>query len=199
MDNLLSAIQNRRSFYALSDEKIVPIKQIEKIVSESLKNVPTAFNSQSNKVVLLFNKEHKKLWDITLSVLKKIVPEKNFTKTEDKINTSFKNGYGTILYFEDTTVTESLQKSYPSYKDNFPIWSGHANAMLQFAIWTLLCEAGLGVSLQHYNPIIDEAVKKEWNIPSHYKLVAQMPFGKPIMPPDKKTFEPMENRLKVYK
>ena len=71
--------------------------------------------------------------------------------------------------------------------------------MLQFSIWTLLCEAGLGVSLQHYNPIIDEEVKKAWNIPSHYKLIAQMPFGKPLKKADKKTFEPIENRLKIYK
>jgi predicted oxidoreductase (fatty acid repression mutant protein) len=35
----------------------------------------------------------------------------------------------------------------------------------------------VGASLQHYNPLIDAAVAREWNVPAYWKLRAQMPFG----------------------
>ena len=71
--------------------------------------------------------------------------------------------------------------------------------MLQFIIWTALEEAGLGASLQHYNPIIDEAVKKEWHIPANWKLISEMPFGKPTAKAGEKEFAPLETRVLVYK
>ena len=71
--------------------------------------------------------------------------------------------------------------------------------MLQFAVWTLLEEAGLGASLQHYNPLIDEAVKRVWQIPDSWQLLAQMPFGAPAGAPGEKAFEPLERRVKVYR
>jgi predicted oxidoreductase (fatty acid repression mutant protein) len=37
--------------------------------------------------------------------------------------------------------------------------------------------AGVGASLQHYNPLIDAGVAREWNVPASWKLRAQMPFG----------------------
>lgn len=71
--------------------------------------------------------------------------------------------------------------------------------MLQLVVWTALENEGLGASLQHYNPIIDEEVKKQWNIPESWKLIAQMPFGKPASEPKEKQFQPLEERVKVFK
>lgn len=71
--------------------------------------------------------------------------------------------------------------------------------MLQFAVWTLLELEGLGASLQHYNPLIDEAVKAEWNMPEGWRLIAQMPFGNPTAEPGEKDFQPIEERVKVFK
>lgn len=71
--------------------------------------------------------------------------------------------------------------------------------MLQYVIWTALELEGLGASLQHYNPLIDEEVKKEWQIPSNWKLIAQMPFGKPTAEAGAKEFQPLEDRVKVFK
>jgi uncharacterized protein len=97
------------------------------------------------------------------------------------------------------TVIEGLQAQFPSYKDAFPMFSNHSAGMLQFVIWTALADEGLGASLQHYNPVIDDAVKAEWNIPDRWKLLAQMPFGKPIAPAGEKEFQPLEQRVKIYK
>lgn len=70
--------------------------------------------------------------------------------------------------------------------------------MHQFAVWTMLEDAGLGASLQHYNPLIDEAVAREWQLPASWKLTAQMPFGSPECKPDEKTFLPLDGRLKMF-
>ena len=71
--------------------------------------------------------------------------------------------------------------------------------MLQFAFWTGLEVEGGGATLQHYNPVIDEAVKAAWDIPANWKLIAQMPFGKPVSAPAPKGFQPLEERIKLYK
>ncbi|WP_281241496.1 nitroreductase family protein [Sporomusa acidovorans] len=84
-------------------------------------------------------------------------------------------------------------------KNIFPVWSNQASGMLQFTIWTALELEGLGVSLQHYNPVIDDRVKREWDIPSNWKLIAQMPFGKPVAQPSPKECLPLEERVKFYK
>ena len=193
-----SAVADRRTFYNISKESVISDKAIKEIIESAVKNTPSAFNSQGARVVLLLEKHHDKLWDIAKEALRKIVSAEQFGGTEDKIN-SFKNGYGTVLFFEDTSVIESLQSQYALYKDNFPIWAQQSNGMHQFVIWTSLEIEGFGVSLQHYNEVIEEDVKKEWNIPSNWKLIAQMPFGKPTVNPDQKQFNPLEDRIKVFK
>ena len=196
--DFFSAVADRRTFYNISKEAVVSDDKIKEIIQKAVKYTPSSFNSQSARVVLLLEKEHDKLWDITTEALRKIVPSDNFSSTEEKIN-SFKNGYGTVLFFEDVSVVESLQSQFPLYKDNFPIWSQQASGMHQFVVWTGLEIEGFGVSLQHYNEVIEADVKKEWNIPSNWKMISQMPFGKPTKEPDEKQFNPLEDRIKVFK
>ena len=191
-------IKNRRTIYGISKESVISDERIEEIVNYAVKHVPSSFNSQSGRVVLLLGENHNKLWDITKETLRKIVPEDSFSQTEAKIN-SFRSGYGSILYFEDQSVIEGLQEKFALYKDNFPIWSLQSSGMLQFAIWSALEAEGLGASLQHYNPLIDDAVKKQWSIPDTWKLLAQMPFGKPTAPAGEKEFMPLEQRVKIFK
>jgi uncharacterized protein len=196
-NHFTQAIENRRSIYALSKGSPISNKDITNLVEHSVKYVPSAFNSQSARVVILFAEHHDRLWDITRETLRKIVPEANFASTNEKMD-SFKNGYGTVLFFEDQSVIEGLQNQFALYKENFPIWSLESSGMLQFVIWTALEDAGLGASLQHYNPLIDDAVKAEWNLPGEWKLLAQMPFGNPMADPGDKEYPSMENSLKVF-
>lgn len=195
--SLFEAIEKRRSIYGIGKEIIVQEKKIQEIVEHAVKYVPSAFNSQSARVIVLFGDQHNKLWDITRETLRNIVPEDNFASTNEKME-SFRSGYGTILFFEDETVIKSLQEQFALYKDNFPIWSLQSSGMLQFTVWTALDDAGLGASLQHYNPLIDEQVKKEWRLPEEWKLLGQMPFGSPSGEPPQKEFAPIEARVKVF-
>lgn len=196
--NFKEIIKNRRTYYSLSNKSSISDKEIKDIIDFAVLHVPSAFNSQTTRVVLLLGENHKKLWNITLETLRKIVPPEAFAATENKINGCFASGYGTILYYEDQEVVEGLQKSFPSYRDNFPIWSQQTAGMHQFAIWTMLEDAGLGASLQHYNPLIDAEVAKTWNINPKWKLIAEMPFGIPSAEPGTKEFSPLENRVLVF-
>lgn len=193
------AIQHRRTHYGLSNSSPITDNEILEIIETAITHVPSAFNSQSTRIVLLLGKNHEKLWEIVKDTLRQIVPAEAFKATEAKIDNSFEVGYATILFFEDMEVVESLQNRFPSYKDNFPVWAQQTSAMHQFAIWTLLTDAGFGVSLQHYNPLIDEAVAHQWNINPGWKLIAQMPFGTAIQEPGEKHFAPLEERILVFK
>ncbi|WP_116496209.1 nitroreductase family protein [Balneicella halophila] len=197
--NLEEALKNRRSYYQLSAKSPISDEQIEGILKTALTHVPSAFNSQSTRLVLLLGENHKKLWDITKGILKEMVPAEAFSKTEEKIDGSFASGYGTVLFYEDNEVVNGLQESFPTYKDRFPVWSQHTSAMHQLTIWTMLEDEGFGASLQHYNPIIDEAVRNEWDLNPNWELVAQMPFGVPTGEPGDKDMKPIDERLFVHK
>lgn len=193
-----TAVKNRRTNYTITDKCSVTDERLESILAELIKNTPSAFHSQSSRVVLLLADNHKKLWHMVMQTLKAIVPQAAFATTEAKIN-SFAAGYGTILYFEDQTIVQSLQESFPLYHDNFPNWSQQSSAMLQCNIWTALSMEGLGVSLQHYNPIIDEQVASEFDIPKSWKLIAQMPFGIAAEQPAPLDYKNLPERLRIIK
>lgn len=197
-DCLAEAVVKRRSIYQLGKDEIVSSQKIIEMINTAVKYAPTAFNSQSARVVVLFGENYKKFWQMVMAKLREIVPTEKFAATEDKIN-SFMQGYGTVLFFEDEAVIEALQKKFPLYQDNFPKWSLQSGGMLQFIIWTMLEKAGLGASLQHYNPLIDADAAKMFDIPATWKLLAQMPFGSIAAPADEKTFLPLEERIKVFK
>lgn len=146
---------------------------------------------------MLLGEHHDMLWSITKETLRKIVPAESFGPTEEKMN-AFGNGYGTVLFFEDQSVIKGLQEKFASYKDNFPIWSEQSSGMLQYVVWTALEIEGFGASLQHYNPLINEEVQQTWNLPSEWKLIAQMPFGKPTAQPGEKQFQPIAERVKFF-
>ncbi len=193
------AVKNRRSYYQINDRPAASDEKIKEILDFAVSYVPSAFNSQSSRVVLLLHENHKKLWELTKEILRQVVPAEAFAATETKIDRSFAAGYATLLFYEDWSVVENLQKKFPSYKDNFPVWAQQTSAMHQFTIWTLLEEAGFGASLQHYNPLIDEQVAQTWNIDPNWKLTAQMPFGTPTAQPGEKEISPLDNRVVVYK
>ncbi|KAH8160979.1 hypothetical protein CIB48_g7267 [Xylaria polymorpha] len=173
---LIEAFKARRSFYQLNKELPISKDKISSIVQENLIQVPSSFNSQSNRVLVLYGAEHDKLWDITSEVLKPLVPAESWDGTAQR-NAGFKAGAGTVLFFIDTTVVSGMQEKFALYKDRFPTWAEHSTAMLQFATWTTLEAEGLGANLQHYNPLIDERVAAEWNIPANWQLTAQLVIG----------------------
>lgn len=193
----LELVRNRRSIYGLASSSPISDEVIVELISSIQREAPSAFNCQSQRVVLLFGARHQQLWNIVKDALRKIVPATQFKPTEDKID-SFAAGRGTLLFFDDTEVTTDLGNEYPTYRANFPIWAEQSNGMLQFAIWCQLAEVGLGASLQHYSNLIEAEVTKAFDLPSSWRLIAQMPFGGITAAPRAKDYLPMAERLRIF-
>ena len=74
------ALEHRRSYYSIGNDSPVLDEEVVHIVRTAVKNVPSAFNSQSTRIVLLLGDEHKKLWDIVKNTLKQRISPEAFVK-----------------------------------------------------------------------------------------------------------------------
>ncbi|MEG9531344.1 nitroreductase family protein [Mannheimia indoligenes] len=192
-----SLFEARRSLYVLGKDLPISQADIVQAVEHALMHTPSAMNSQSTRIVVLFGKDHDRLWQIVETELRKVVPAENFQPTAERL-ALFGGGAGTILFFEDNAVVKGLQEKLPTYAANFPLWAEQTNAMHQYAIWTALRAADIGANIQHYSPLIDAAVAQAWQIPADWQLKAQMVFGNILAPAKEKTHQPIEARLKVF-
>lgn len=185
------SLQNRRTYYAINGNLPVAEKEVENLVSSLTELVPDAFNMKSARAVVAFGDAHHRLWDAIYDAFGGKVPR-------EKID-SFRAGAGTVLYFYDGDTVQSLQGQFPLYANNFPVWAQQANGMLQIAVWSGLRELGIGASLQHYNPVIDGAVRALFDLPESWQLVAQMPFGGIAAEPEAKAREDISKRVSFFR
>ncbi|KAK9364601.1 Nitroreductase [Lipomyces kononenkoae] len=196
------ATQKRRSIRTLESKTTVPDSTIVKLAEAAILTVPSAFNNQSTRLTVVFGVDHKKLWSITATaLLAKIGEERWNGGTKDRI-ANYANAYGTIMFWDDESCAAAMKEHAPDiYKDKTEEWVQQSNGMHQYYLWTALEALGLGVNLQHYNPLIDAEVQKTWSIPSDWKLKAQMVFGVPKEGSElgeKPQKLPLEQRLHVF-
>ncbi|KAF0092696.1 MAG: hypothetical protein FD141_880 [Fusobacteria bacterium] len=174
---LKDTIIKRRSIRKLKKSDIVNKEMIEEILRTAM-YVPSAFNMQSYRIVVLDEKGHNDLWDIVEEMLiDKMGKEKYIDRGTGEKIAGFKGGNGTLLIYEDEKVLEEKGEKFKSYKALVPSWSYQGSGILQYAIWLQLVEIGLSASLQHYNPMIDERVKERFEIDDNWSLISQIPFG----------------------
>jgi len=193
----IALFQKRRTQYALGRNLSQEQQQITHLVQQAVREVPSSFNSQPNRAVILYGEHSLRFWHLVKEALRPLVPAETFATTENKL-AGFAAGVGTVLFFIDSKTIAQQQADYPLYADNFPLWGEHSNGMAQFAVWTALAEAGIGASLQHYNPVVDEAAQSEWDIPAHWQLRAQMPFGSHEADFPQKSYIEDAQRFKVF-
>ena len=179
--SIIESLKARRSYYDLHRDLPVSADAIVERIDRLTELVPDAFNMKSSRVAVALGPEQDRLWDTICNAFEGKVPR-------EKID-SFKAGAGTVLYFYDEAVVRQLQEQFPLYADNFPGWALQSSGMLQLSVWSGLRELGVGASLQHYNPVIDEAVRRLFDLPDSWRLIAQMPFGGIGSEPDAKPAE----------
>jgi predicted oxidoreductase (fatty acid repression mutant protein) len=100
-DNLINVAQNRRTIYKLGKNSPVPDAKIEELVNAAILHVPSAFNTQSTRLVVLLHDQHERLWDIAIEAFEVLVKEGKVPRevmekqTVPKLN-GFKGAYGTV-------------------------------------------------------------------------------------------------------
>ncbi|WWD22384.1 hypothetical protein CI109_106875 [Kwoniella shandongensis] len=200
------AVENRRSYYNLTNKSTLTNEQLQSLVEKAIKHAPTAFNGQQTRAVLVTGAHHIKVWEtITEHYLKTLGGNKEAEEAATKkIATEFKAGYGTVLLFEDETVINGFAAKIPPLALKFPIWSQNSAGIAQHIIWTALELEGHGASLQHHtqvSPEIQAAITTLLDLPPTWISSALIPFGIPSGPPGRgadKVFSPIEDRVKVF-
>lgn len=194
---LVELNKKRHSIYALGENLPLTQDEVYELVTDTIQSSPTAFNSQTVRAVVLFGEKSNRVWDIVEETLRKIVPAENFQSTADKI-ASFRAGAGTILYFTDMPTVEKLENDFKLYADNFKPWAEQAIGGAQQAVWVALAEQGIGASLQHYNPLIDDAIRAEFDLPAGWQLRAQMPFDSIEAPAEDKPKLAKDEQFRLF-
>jgi predicted oxidoreductase (fatty acid repression mutant protein) len=196
--SLEELLKKRRSRYKLEKEIGVSDECIVELLQETVKQVPSTFNSQSTRLVLLLGDSHSRFWQIVLKSIAGITTPEAYEKSKQKIETAFAGGHGTILFFEDSATIEKLKKEYPLYAKEFQIYSEHTSAMHQIVVWLLLADANIGASLQHYEQLVEKDVKQQFSLPESWKLIAQMPFGNPTDTPPQKSVLSFDQTIRIF-
>ncbi|MCV3295534.1 MAG: nitroreductase family protein [Oenococcus sp.] len=193
----LELLKSRRSIRTIGKNVNYSKEEITDLVEQVIKESPTAFNNQTVRSIILFGKSSDLVWEIIAERLKAEVPNQEaYEQTKAKID-AFKAGFGTILYFSDQPTIEKDMAQFTLYKDNFRDWSEQGLGGAEINVWTALANVGLGASLQHYNPLIDDQIKQAFQVPDGWILRAQMPFGSIEAPADDKDYLADDLRFKV--
>ena len=190
MQNYIEIIKKRRSYYNLSEDVDLSNEEIKYLVEDVMNTTPSHMNSQTTRIVLLFDEKSKDFWTRVNETFDNKIKEEKFH--------GFYHAKGTALFFIDTDEIKKQEKDIPSYKEYFETWGHHSLAMLQLNLWQALRDEGIGASNQHYNPVIDSWVKDLYELPDSWELTAEMPFGKIEEEPEAKEKKPIEEILKVF-
>ncbi len=93
----LKTVEHRRTYYALENKSTISDFRIEELVTATIKNLPSAFNSQTCRLVVVLNQEHPKLWGMISDAYKNFLPPEKFKSVEARFD-MFGAAYGTVSF-----------------------------------------------------------------------------------------------------
>lgn len=199
MKNFYDAVKERRTIHVLGSQEVISEERLDDIIKQAVNYLPTAFNGQEQRAVLLLGQNHSWFWETVTAKIKAMVPAEEFPASADRLN-GFASGAGTILVYQDTAIIQHFEENFTLYKHHFATWSHQASGMLKYLLWTSLQVEGYAASLQHYTELVEEEVTAKFGLNPSWKMVGQIPFGNAESEPNPgKTFEPLENRVLTFK
>ena len=93
--NFLDATESRRTYYQLTNESTISDARIKELVAHTIKHVPSAFNSQTTRMVVVLKEKHEELWDAIMEVYKVQLPADKFEHAKGRM-VGFRKAYGTV-------------------------------------------------------------------------------------------------------
>ncbi|AMB99387.1 nitroreductase [Aerococcus urinaehominis] len=196
MTNFKELASKRRTVYHLGRNTEVSQEEISNYLSQVLQEVPTAFNSQTSRIVIVFGDKHEALWQEIYNVQEQVLAGDMWDMMSGVIQGA-QAGLGTVLFFEDRDQVAQM----PTNSERQEAYKQNNSANNQYAAWLALAELGLGASLQHFNigyaQGFDKSIKELLDLPASYELVAQMPFGSVETPAQEKDYLATEEKIQV--
>lgn len=214
--NVLDIARKRRSIYHLKNKISVSDDKLITMIEDSIRLAPTPFNNQSVRAVILLGKYHARFWELLNHAARNIFSIQNYKQNHQGKIISFSRGYGTILFFTDTSVVNSFAKDISMFKRrSFVNWSEQAQGSAQFLVWVALAEKNIGASIHHYDAALNNSIntrhlkindhvlqrniKKRFKLPDSWDLRTEMVFGGIGAPARNKSMIPNSKRFKVFK
>lgn len=93
--SLLSTMELRRSYHQLLNESTISDARITELVTHTIKHVPSAFNSQTTRMVVVLKEKHEELWDAVMEIYKVSLPPDKFEQAKGRM-VGFRKAYGTV-------------------------------------------------------------------------------------------------------
>jgi uncharacterized protein len=84
-----------------------------RIVQKAIKFIPSTFNTQTSRAVVVLGPNNKKVWNIIKTKFIDTLPEDQKEYHLSKLP-AFSGGYGSVLFFEDRTSTDQLAQNMPA-------------------------------------------------------------------------------------
>ncbi|MGO4937516.1 nitroreductase family protein [Fundicoccus sp. Sow4_H7] len=198
MKKFIDVVKNRRSIYAIGKESEYSIEQIVERLREVQNHVPTAFNSQTSRLVVLSGEANEKFWELIYTVQKDVLSQDMWDYMSPVI-VGAKEGLGTVLFFEDREAVATM----PTQGQRTEAYKQNNSANAQYATWLALAEMNLGGSLQHFNigyeQGFDSAVREMFDLPNSFEMIAQIPFGSIVQPAAEKEVIAGEEKVRLIK
>lgn len=176
MSQFTDLVKQRRTQYAIGNNTELSNEEISDRILEVAREIPSASNSQTTRLVVVFGDKHVELWDHILDVQKGVM-QGQMWEMMSGVMEGAKAGVGTVLFFEDLDAVAAM----PAQGAREEAYKQNNSANNQYAIWLALTDLGLGGSLQHMNigheQGFDKSVLELLDLPESYEMIAQMPFG----------------------
>lgn len=102
-DTLIELAKGRRTIYQLGKNSPVSDAKIEELVNAAILNVPSSFNTQSTRLLVLLHQEHEKMWDLVIAKFEELVksgtvPEEVWKKQTLPKLLGMKGAVGTVSF-----------------------------------------------------------------------------------------------------
>jgi len=94
--DFMQTVALRRSIYALNSKSPISDKKIQDLAYQTLRTVPSAFNSQTTRLVVLLQSEHQKFWNMTKEVFLADVKDEKAAENLGKKLDGFGKAYGSV-------------------------------------------------------------------------------------------------------
>jgi len=94
--SFVDAVTLRRSIYTLDKNLPISDTRVKELVETAMKHVPSSFDSQTTRLVVLLNADHDQFWDYVWEALQPHLHDADKKAASKQRIDGFRNGYGTV-------------------------------------------------------------------------------------------------------